>query len=265
MAFWHPAWTSLSPYAARWLKVHPTLKATSAEEIGAAMGREAYQRWCERSPPTEGLEDFGGPDPFLLGHFGFPHGQFLAALNAWKLAFKVPRITVDSNIIIGMDRPKQAPIYALLRQLHQDRVISVAVSARFVQDKWADHDEGRVWRHHQAFRFFDLLPSSARAGESLPGFDVPTDSDLMGKIECILRVHPQAKNPNQRRDADHVYSHLISNRDGFLTHELRLLQWRSHLLSELGVVAMTPEAFLTTFNNPRASLPAETNVDTADR
>lgn len=51
------------------------------------MGREAYQRWCERSPPTEGLEDFGGPDPFLLGHFGFSPGQFLAALNAWKLAF----------------------------------------------------------------------------------------------------------------------------------------------------------------------------------
>lgn len=263
MAFWHPAWTARNCYADLWLKGHPSLDITKADDIGFVMGCEAHRRWVEGTPPPAGLEHFGSPEPFLLAHFGFTHAGYLSALDGWKRAFGVLRVTVDSNIIIGMDRPAQAPSYMLFRQLHHAGQISVAVSARFVQDKWADQDRGRVWRHHQAFRFFDLLPSCARAGESLPGYDVPTNRDLMTKIERVLRVDPKAKNPNQRRDADHVYSHLISNRDYFLTHEKRLLQWSADLLTQLEIVAMAPDTLLTAFSKARNDLPPCAPVDAA--
>lgn len=263
MAFWHPEWTVRTCYAELWLERNPTLKDSLPSEVGMALGQEERQRWLELSGPQAGLEDFAAPEPFLLGHFGFSQASFQMALDAWKEAFEFLRISVDSNVIIGMDRPAQAPIYTLLRQLHHDHALSVGVSARFVQDKWADQDQGRIWRHHQAFRFFDLLPSCARADESLPDYDVPADPDLMDKIEHILRVDPHAKSPNQRRDADHIYSHLISNRDYFLTHEKRLLQWNKHLLSELGIVAMPPEAFLSAFLKAREMLPPGALVDAA--
>lgn len=242
MTFWHRGWDTRTCYAEEWLKQRPQLAGKHASAIGSALGQQAREQWRSGRPRDEDSW-MTWPEPSLLAHFGFDEGDFRSALAAWREAFGVLRVSIDTNVFIGMDEDASCPEFNRLLQLHINREISVAVSNRYLQDKMQDRDPVRVERHRRAKESFDSIPGPARCDESFPG-DIPTDGEALGLLEGIFGVDPAAKRPNLRRDVDHIFSVLVFNRDYFLTRERGLINKSKHLPVGYKVRTVTPFQFL---------------------
>lgn len=245
MAFWSTDWNIRTYEAEQWLRLNANVHTPA--EIGNLIGHYARRQWLD-SVQSGHNDDFTRDDPYVLAHFGFSEVDFDHALVAWKNSFGFLRISIDSQIIIDMDRPNYQTTFDKLADLSQRKLLNVSISSRFVQDKNRDQDQARIQRHLSASSTFSQTVSIARCDESLTDADVPTGDDFEEIWKHLARVTNAVpgtkKYDNQRRDGDHLYSHIISNRDYFLTREKIILTNCSTLPPNLAVVAIEPTRFL---------------------
>jgi hypothetical protein len=156
----------------------------------------------------------------------------------------VIKVTIDSHVLIGgLDGTDQEQaIFNELCALQQNRIIDVAISNRFRQDKAQDSIIERRARHLLVAQQFSEISSPFR-------ISVLQDHGFFGLkstaacLNHIFNIREGNLNTHTIWDADHLYGHLASNHDYFLTTENRILKKRP-FLKQIKVNVADPVRFL---------------------
>ncbi|MCH8273245.1 MAG: hypothetical protein IH851_00445 [Armatimonadetes bacterium] len=174
--------------------------------------------------------------------------QYMLLQNGIPLSGGLLRVTIDTNVLIsGVDdsedsKEKKAAFRALM-QKHDERLIDIALSSRFTQDKVSDTDLERVKRHYSVARLFPVLHAPFRLGIDVLG-EAPVGGEQCKHLYEMLGVRdPSESKKNDLWDADHLCAHLMAQRDWFLTYDRRILS-KSDSLARLGIRVCTPPDLL---------------------
>lgn len=157
------------------------------------------------------------------------------------------KVTIDTHILIGgldgTDHEKMT--FDKLVSLHRNGTIDVAISNRLEQDKANDVIPEQKARHLLAAKQFTEISSPFRMTLAQEhGFLV-----IKGTAEClahIFSVNTGSSKKNTTWDTDHLYGHLASKRDYFLTTEKRILKKRP-FLKRIRINVAHPKQFVQSF------------------
>lgn len=157
------------------------------------------------------------------------------------------KVTLDTNVLIaGTDGEQtEREAFEKLVRLEESGSIQISVTSRIEQDKRKDSDSDRRNRHTELAAQFSQTPAPFRLDVScLDGPDVIVDGEIADELARIFEVTtPNLESPNTMWDMDHVYAHLTSGGDIFLTYDKGILRRRDPLLT-LGIRVMEPLEFL---------------------
>lgn len=151
-------------------------------------------------------------------------------------------ITIDTNIIAE----ENSPTLQYLINAHQSGLLDVAVASRFWKDKDNDSDHTRVERQRQIVGQLNVIPSGFIIGGDKLGNKVAVliDDRMHQQLSCLFDIDTSTRGGiHSRYDVDHIYSHLMLNRDIFLTYEEKLIKKRM-LLKEVGINLAHPDKFV---------------------
>lgn len=152
------------------------------------------------------------------------------------------KITIDTSIIAAEDNST----LGYLVNAHKNGVLDVAVANRFKLDKSNDTDPIRIERQRQVVAGLHLVPSGFIIGVDNLGdkMAVAVDDELHQQLFCLFEIDINARGGmHSRYDVDHIYSHLMRNRDIFLTFEGRFIKKRA-VLKDIGIHLAHPEHFI---------------------
>lgn len=157
------------------------------------------------------------------------------------------KLTIDTNILIGgIDGTEsEKGIFNKLVNLHNNGIVNVAISNRLEQDKENDPRPEQKIRHLVAAKQFTEISSPFRiAVKQSHGFLVV--KSIGECLEYIFSITIDSSRKNTTWDTAHLYGHLASNRDYFLTTENRILKKRP-FLKRIRINVAHPMQFLHAF------------------
>jgi len=246
---WEPSWPAEpTPEALQWLLEHPTL-SYSLVDIAFVLGQESYKSWSEQSPKL--IYPFNELEPYCLPLFGITTKEtYHEAVIAFQNGFSVPRISIDSNVLIDgfSNIPEKQETYSFLTRSHQEYKISVALSSRLINDKLADEENDRRILHLGELEKFHVLSSVGRVEESYPDYDMPIGENgiqSLQALEALIGANRSSSRLNTLRDVDHLFAHFLANRDFFLTSDTMMtLNKKEALWNKFAIRTIEPEIFL---------------------
>jgi hypothetical protein len=158
------------------------------------------------------------------------------------------KITIDSNILIrGLDgKSNERQTLERFVKLHKAGIWDVAISNRFEQDKAKDKDGARVYRDILIASQFTEISSPFRT-EIFQEHGFLVDNSVSKYLSDLFKVDPKANRKNTAWDVDHLYGHLVAERDWFITNESRIWKKRN-FLKHVGIYVSQPNHFITAFD-----------------
>ena len=164
---------------------------------------------------------------------------------------RIPTATLDTNVLVEHwnDR-RNAEIARTLFALAKSGFLDLAITSRIREDiphpPLADHiNELRLLQVQQIGSVFVLGLSALGGGDMLADDEF---SEVMGRIEDMFDRQGRVKNRPDWRDWQHVWGHYLKKRDVFLTWDHPILDAATELKTQLGIVVMKPEEFLSCFS-----------------
>lgn len=163
----------------------------------------------------------------------------------------VPRVTFDTNAIISTWKEEdQTKACQKIESLARNGQISLAVPSNL------DFDDNRGWAvqwltRGKSERWLTEIPAMRRREYINPAAPEPLDVDPELESKIIRCLHPDYPRPweifkrNDQMDIDHLLSHVVNERDVFITGDKGILS-KASCLKELGIEVMSPAEFLTT-------------------
>lgn len=157
------------------------------------------------------------------------------------------KVTIDTHVLIGgldgADHEKM--IFDKLVSLHRNGTVDVAISNRLEQDKANDVIPDRKVHHMLAAKQFTEISSPFRMTlVQEHGFLV-----VKSTAECLAHIFSVSMGSGKKNttwDTDHLYGHLASKRDYFLTTENRILNKRP-FLKRIRINVAHPNRFIQSF------------------
>ena len=165
-------------------------------------------------------------------------------------------ITLDTNCIIDL-QDNQAKEFRLamerLIQLAEDQRLDLAVTTR-VESEAKDEPTIDAYRGLISSRRIKVIGSTTRLGYWRLGVDLLPDEGVWKSIAravCPNRdpefmFRSKGKLPKDSIDIDHLYGHLQSQRDFFVTRDGRLLRAKKRLAA-LGIRVCKPTEIVKKF------------------
>ena len=165
-------------------------------------------------------------------------------------------VTLDTNIVSEHWKgQKKACIFERLLALTDSGQIDVAVTTRIEADIFQPPLADRI--NELPLLGIEKIGTVARYGVSRYGSGdmYARDSDSFGDAKSSIceTLRQRGRKGPDWRDWDHIQGHYEAGRDVFLTWDGGMLEITEDLRSRLGVVVMTPEAFLSDATNKASS------------
>ena len=160
----------------------------------------------------------------------------------------IPALTLDTNLLhrFWKQQPKARVVEQLLFLAEQGKV-DLAVTRRV-------HDD--IPEPPLADRLNELptlkvreTGVEARVGDWVLGEDMIGDDafERYRSTACEM-AQKRGKKPPDWRDWSHLHGHYLAHRDVFLTWDGGILCLRKELRERFGIVVMTPEEYIETFD-----------------
>jgi len=150
------------------------------------------------------------------------------------------RITLDTNCFF--DYFQRAPhVIQPLVEMAINGQIELAMTTRVMADtldKWMGPGASPIWQQILTFPELKTIGSAFRLGTSRLGMGDYLVSDSDGKKnERIGEIMQGA----QIEDVDHIFAHIIDNRDIFTTSDNHFLKHQEQLKKEFGAIVLEPQ------------------------
>lgn len=152
------------------------------------------------------------------------------------------KITIDTSVI----SEEEGNILEYLVSAHISGLIDVAVASRFKMDKENDINQERVEKQQKIVSKLHLIPSTFRIGLSYTDDEmgILADDNLHQQLFCLFDIDTNTRGGQHTIwDVDHLYSHMIQDRDVFLTFEGKFIKKRA-ILKDIGANIAHPIKFI---------------------
>lgn len=165
--------------------------------------------------------------------------------------YSLPSVTLDTDVFLKMKRGK--PVDML--EFRKTHLVDLAVSQRIREDILLRPDEEQLLFDAYIRRIPSIMRGSfdSRARRFLlnPKFNKPGCTEFLKFTESIINSYfkPKGETPPGYLDWDHLHAHYLSGRDIFLTDDQKILKIKEQLKEELGIIVMSLEDFLNSFEN----------------
>lgn len=150
------------------------------------------------------------------------------------------KVTLDTNCFFDYFGRAPAHIQGLV-DLQAQGHVEIAMTTRVMADtvdKWKGHGTSPIWTKIQSFPDLKTIGSAFRLDMSrLDSEDYLTfnsDSKVMEKLRGIMA-------DAQVEDIDHLFGHIMAERDIFVTSDSHFLNHQEELKREFEAVVLKPE------------------------
>ena len=172
-----------------------------------------------------------------------------AEVTKEEYIYSLPSVTLDTNVLLQMKRGEVVDI----REFRKKYLVDLAVSQRIREDIQLHPDEEKFLSDY----YIRIIPSIMRSSFDSeakrfllnPKFNKPGSTEFLKSAESIIDnfFKPRGEKPPEYLDWDHLHAHYLSGRDIFLTNDKKILKIKDQLKEELGIVVMSLEDFLNSF------------------
>lgn len=149
------------------------------------------------------------------------------------------KITIDTSLVAD----ETSTTLCYLVEAHQNNLLDVAVTSRFRMDKDNDSDLERVQRQKAITAKLNIIPSTFLIGAIHEDDEVGllADDEIHQQLFCLFDIDRTTRGGKHTAyDVDHLYGHIISGRDIFLTYEKKFVKKRM-VLKEVGINVAFPD------------------------
>lgn len=149
------------------------------------------------------------------------------------------KITIDTSVIAN----ETSPTLEYLVLAHEQGLLDVGVTSRFRMDKDNDPDRERAERQKVIVAKLKNIPSTFLIGADYEDHEVGmlTDTELHQQLFCLFEIdHTNRGGRHTAYDVDHLYAHIVTGRELFLTYEKKFVKKRQ-ILKELGINISFPD------------------------
>ena len=161
----------------------------------------------------------------------------------------LPSVTLDTDVLLKMKRGKSVD----MKEFRKTYLVDLAVSQRIHEDIQLRPDEEKFLSDY----YIRTIPSIMRCNFDSkaqrflvnPKFNKPGSTEFLEAAESIINnfFKLRGEKPPGYLDWDHLHAHYLSGRDIFLTDDQKILKIKDRLKEELGIVVMSLEDFLNSF------------------
>ena len=163
--------------------------------------------------------------------------------------YSLPSVTLDTDVLLKMKRGE----FVDMQEFRKTYLVDLAVSQRIREDIKLRPDEEKFLSDYYIRTIPSIMRSSfdSKAQRFLlnPKFNKPGSTEFLKSAESIINIFfkPRGETPPGYLDWDHLHAHYLSGRDIFLTDDQKILKIKDQLKEELGIVVMSLEDFLNSF------------------
>lgn len=160
---------------------------------------------------------------------------------------KLPTVTLDTNVIREYWDHGGNEVVAKLLELGKNHKIDIAVTGRIRDDVPLQPLSGKI--NELSNLAIDEIGSVIRYSHWKAGRDV-AETQEFEKFRYSTDIANKLEKMNEKRrpdwrDWDHLHTHYRYGRDYFLTWDKGILDFSDELKSQLGIIVMGPEEFLS--------------------
>ena len=163
--------------------------------------------------------------------------------------YSLPSVTLDTDVLLKMKRGE----FVDMQEFRKTYLVDLAVSQRIREDIKLRPDEEKFLSDY----YIRTIPSIMRCNFDSkaqrflvnPEFNKPGSTEFLKSAESIINnfFKPKGEMPPGYLDWDHLHAHYLSGRDIFLSDDQKILKIKDQLEEELGIVVMSLEDFLNSF------------------
>ena len=150
------------------------------------------------------------------------------------------KITLDTNCFFEYFERDPKYIKKLIHHAEKGN-IELAMTTRVLsdtQDKWHGKEESPIWNRIQSLPLIATIGTAFRLNVSYIGSEdfliSEDDSKMINDLSEIMKGA-------QTEDIDHIFGHIIGQRDIFVTSDPHFLNHHEELLNKFGVLVLKPE------------------------
>ena len=174
-----------------------------------------------------------------------------AEITKEEYIYSLPSVTLDTDVLLNMKTREAVD----MQEFRKTYLVDLAVSQRIREDIKLYPDVEQFISDYYIRTIPSIMRCSfdSKAERFLlnPKFNQPGSTEFLKSAESIINnfFRPKGETPPGYLDWDHLHAHYLSRRDIFLTDDQKILKIEEQLKEELGIVIMSLEDFLNTFES----------------
>ncbi len=180
--------------------------------------------------------------------------------------YSLPSVTLDTDVLLKMKKWESMD----MQEFRKTYLVDLAVSQRIREDIKLRPDEEEFLSDYYVRTIPSIMrcnfDSKAQRFLVNPEFNKPGSTEFLNSAESIINkfFKSRGETPPGYLDWDHLHAHYLSGRDIFLTNDQKILKIKDQLKEELGIVVMSLEDFLNSFEGNEDLIKSFGKVDAID-